>query len=138
MMEVVSVYQLSKECDLGKTKVRALCEVNLHVNKGEFIAIAGASGSGKSTLLNLIGGLDEPSRGTVKIDGVFINGSREQYLNRLRLKTIGFIFQSFNLIPVLNVFENIEIPLLIRKDINKKERKSRIRRIVGQMGLKNR
>lgn len=134
-MEIVGARAVTKEYDLGRTKVHALRGIDLGVNEGEFISIAGASGSGKSTLLNLIGGLDYPTDGEIWVDGAQISGLNEKELNRLRLYTIGFIFQSFNLIPVLNVYENIELPLLIMKEVTYRERKERVNYIIEKVGL---
>jgi putative ABC transport system ATP-binding protein len=134
-MVTVELKSLKKDYDLGKTKVRALKGINLTIDKGEFIAVAGPSGSGKSTLLNLIGCLDYPTAGEVWIDGVLVSSLGEGKLNKIRLHTIGFIFQSFNLIPVLNVYENIELPLLIRRDVSASERKKRVTTLIEAVGL---
>lgn len=134
-MDIVCVQAVTKDYDLGQTKVHALRGIDLIIQEGEFISIAGASGSGKSTLLNLIGGLDYPTSGEIRINGECINNLHELELNRLRLNTIGFIFQSFNLIPVLNVYENIELPLLIMKGVSKRERKERVMRLIEAVGL---
>jgi putative ABC transport system ATP-binding protein len=135
-MSNVQVKELTKDYDLGKTVVHALKGIDIEIQGGEFIAIAGPSGSGKSTLLNLIGCLDYPTRGEVWISGKNVSSLSEAKLNNIRLSTIGFIFQSFNLIPVLNVYENIELPLLIRKDITSRERKERIIHFIEEVGLK--
>jgi putative ABC transport system ATP-binding protein len=134
-MVTVQVRNLKKDYDLGKTKVQALRGVSLIIEKGEFVTIAGPSGSGKSTLLNLIGCLDLPTAGEVWIGDTLINIQKESSLNRIRLFTIGFIFQAFNLIPVLNVYENIELPLLIRSDIDSCERKTRVESLIESVGL---
>ncbi|HHT47785.1 MAG TPA: ABC transporter ATP-binding protein [Firmicutes bacterium] len=134
-MDIVDLQRVTKDYELGQTKVHALRGIDLQIKEGEFISIAGASGSGKSTLLNLIGGLDSPTSGVIKINGTSINNLSEGELNRLRLQTIGFIFQSFNLIPVLNVYENIELPLLIMKAVSPQERKERINHFIAAVGL---
>lgn len=134
-MAIVDLQRVTKDYALGQTKVHALRGIDLRIKEGEFISIAGASGSGKSTLLNLIGGLDSPTSGVIKINGIPINNLREAALNRLRSQTIGFIFQSFNLIPVLNVYENIELPLLINKEVSPQERKERINHFIAAVGL---
>lgn len=134
-MAIVELHGVTKDYDLGQTKVHALRGIDLQIKEGEFISIAGASGSGKSTLLNLIGGLDSPTSGVIKINGAPINNLKEGQLNRLRLRTIGFIFQSFNLIPVLNVYENIELPLLIMKEVSPRERTERINHFIEAVGL---
>ena len=104
-METVKIIQVAKDYPLGKTVVQALRGIDLTINNGEFVTIAGPSGSGKSTLLNLIGCLDSPTKGEVWLNNTKINGQSDRALNKIRLHTIGFIFQSFNLIPVLNVAE---------------------------------
>jgi putative ABC transport system ATP-binding protein len=134
-MIAVQVRNLKKDYDLGKTKVEALRGVSLVIEKGEFVTIAGPSGSGKSTLLNLVGCLDLPTSGEVWIGDTLVNIQKEGRLNKIRLTTIGFIFQAFNLIPVLNVYENIELPLLIRRDISGGERKKRVETLLESVGL---
>lgn len=132
---MIKIKQVTKNYDLGKTVVPALRGIDLHIEKGEFVTIAGASGSGKSTLLNLIGCLDYPTSGEIWIGDTKVNGLKEKELNHLRLYTIGFIFQSFNLIPVLNVYENIELPLLIMKEVSPSERKERVEYFIQEVGL---
>jgi putative ABC transport system ATP-binding protein len=134
-MESVKTVQLKKTYDLGKTKVPALKGVDISIRRGEFVTIAGPSGSGKSTLLSLLGCLDRPSAGEVWIEGRATGALRERDRNRLRLRTLGFVFQSFNLIPVLNVYENIELPLLILPEVPPRERRERVRRLVAETGL---
>jgi putative ABC transport system ATP-binding protein len=113
-MASVEVEDVSKNYTLGHTVVPALRGVSLHIARGEFVAVAGPSGSGKSTLLNLIGCLDQPSSGHVRIDGQDVASLRDDALSDLRAHKIGFIFQHFNLIPVLSALENVEFPLLFR------------------------
>lgn len=113
-MSAVRVEEVTKEYDLGRTKVPALRGVSLQVEAGEFMAVAGPSGSGKSTLLNLIGCLDRPTSGRVLIAGQDVGTLGDDALSDLRARTIGFIFQTFNLIPVLSALENVEFPLLFR------------------------
>jgi putative ABC transport system ATP-binding protein len=134
-MKTVTIKQVTKDYPLGKTVVQALRGVDLTINNGEFVTIAGPSGSGKSTLLNLIGCLDSPTKGEVWLNGTKINGQSDRALNKIRLHTIGFIFQSFNLIPVLNVAENVELPLLIIKDVSAEERKERVKHFIDAVGL---
>ena len=136
-MSTVIVKDVKKRYDLGKTFVNALQGINLKIDKGDFVTVAGSSGSGKSTLLNLIGCLDYPTEGEVWVGDSKVSGMTEHELNFVRLKTIGFIFQSFNLIPVLNVFENIELPLLIRKDVSAEERRERVEHFIKEVGLTN-
>lgn len=135
-MATVTIKKVKKDYTLGKTKVHALKGVDLTIEAGEFVTVAGASGSGKSTLLNLIGCLDHPSSGEIWIGNQLVNQLSGKALDRLRLHTIGFIFQSFNLIPVLNVFENIQLPLMIMKNISPKERKERTEYFIEAVGLK--
>ncbi len=113
-MSAVSVVDVTKEYDLGRTKVPALRGVSLAVEPGEFMAVAGPSGSGKSTLLNLVGCLDHPTSGRVLVGGQDVASLGDDALSDLRARTIGFIFQTFNLIPVLSALENVEFPLLFR------------------------
>jgi len=115
-MEILKVENLSKIYGKGENKVEALKNINLSVNKGEFVAVVGTSGSGKSTLLHLIGGLDRPTGGRVIIDGESIYQYKEEKLAIFRRRKVGFIFQFFNLIPVLDVEENIALPALMDND----------------------
>ena len=108
------------------------------IEKGEFLAVAGPSGSGKSTILNMIGCIDNPSDGLVLIDGTEVEHLSDTELTRYRRTKIGFIFQSFNLIPVLNVYENIEFPLLLRRSMTQKERERIVMRFVEEVGLGDR
>ncbi|MFB9277554.1 ABC transporter ATP-binding protein [Cohnella cellulosilytica] len=112
-MNVISVDGLSKSYGKGTMQVDALQQVSFQINQGEFVAVVGASGSGKSTLLHLLGGLDKPSGGYVHIDGEDLYSLKEKERAVFRRRKIGFIFQSYNLIPVLNVEENIRLPLLL-------------------------
>jgi putative ABC transport system ATP-binding protein len=134
-MDAVQIKQVTKDYPLGKTVVQALRGVDLNIISGEFVTIAGPSGSGKSTLLNLIGCLDNATTGEVWLGDKKINGQSDGALNKIRLHTIGFIFQSFNLIPVLNVIENVELPLLIMKDVTVEERKERVQHFINAVGL---
>ncbi len=134
-MESIRLIELRKDYDLGRTKVSALQGVSISIDKGEFVTIAGPSGSGKSTLLNLIGCLDYPTSGEVWIGDIPVSSLKESRLSKIRLRTIGFIFQSFNLIPVLNVYENIELPLLIQPDVSSAERKNRVEALIDAVGL---
>jgi len=134
-MDVVRAENVSKEYALGKQRVRALNGVNLRVVEGEFLAIAGPSGSGKSTLLNLIGCLDAPSGGEIFIDEERVSNKTGDELADLRASAIGFIFQTFNLLPVLSAAENVEFPLLNQKNITKSERLERVRRYLDMVGL---
>ena len=137
-MAVVELEGVRKEYLLGKTKVEALRGVDLKIEKGEFLAIAGPSGSGKSTMLNMFGCIDTPTAGVVRVDGQDISKLSNKELTRYRREKIGFIFQSFNLIPVLDVYENIEFPLLLGKTLSKKERRERVMRFIEEVGLSER
>ncbi len=132
---IVKVRQLEKIYHLGETQVSALCGVDLDLEAGAFTALVGASGSGKSTLLNIIGCIDVPSSGEVWIDDINVQKLNDQEISRLRNQKIGFIFQSFNLIPVLNVFENIELPLLLQSQLTRENRQERILRSLSEVGL---
>ncbi|TJY38930.1 ABC transporter ATP-binding protein [Cohnella pontilimi] len=112
-MNVITADGLGKTYGKGSTQVHALQDVSFAVGQGEFVAVVGASGSGKSTLLHLLGGLDKPTSGHVHIDGEDLYGLKEKERAVFRRRKIGFIFQSYNLIPVLNVEENIQLPLLL-------------------------
>ena len=110
-MEVLQAKNLKKIYGSGNNAVHALDGVDLSVKKGEFVAIVGTSGSGKSTLLHMLGGLDRPTSGTVMVDGQDIFSLREEALTIFRRRKIGFVFQAYNLVPVLNVYENIVLPI---------------------------
>ncbi|MDB4867564.1 MAG: transporter ATP-binding protein [Cohnella sp.] len=112
-MNVIAIDGLGKSYGKGSTQVDALKDVSFSIEQGEFVAVVGASGSGKSTLLHLLGGLDRPTAGHVQIDGQDLYGLKEKERAVFRRRKIGFIFQSYNLIPVLNVEENIQLPLLL-------------------------
>lgn len=136
-MTIVSVKDVHKIYPLGKTEVHAVKGVNFDITAGDFISIAGPSGSGKSTILNMIGCIDVPSSGSVEINGTVTNGMKDDDITRLRHKVVGFIFQNFNLVPVLNVYENIEFPLLLDKSTmgDKKERNEWIDYLIKEVGL---
>ncbi|MCR4792664.1 MAG: ABC transporter ATP-binding protein [Lachnospiraceae bacterium] len=110
-MAILEAKDLVKVYGQGETGVHALAGVNLEVNKGEFLAIVGTSGSGKSTLLHMLGGLDRPTSGEVIVDGIRVFDLKDDELTIFRRRKIGFVFQAFNLVPVLNVYENIVLPL---------------------------
>ncbi|MBN1932675.1 MAG: ABC transporter ATP-binding protein [Desulfobacterales bacterium] len=133
-MDVVKTKNLNKDFFLGKTKIRALIDINISVEKGEFLAIAGPSGSGKTTLLNLIGCIDLPTSGIIRIDSIDTNRLSSNELANLRASKIGFIFQSFNLIPVFSALENVEYPLFKKKK-NKKERKEIVMKALEDVGI---
>jgi putative ABC transport system ATP-binding protein len=132
---LIRIEDVSKDYALGKETVQALKRITLRIEEGVFLAIAGPSGSGKTTLLNLIGCIDTPSSGRIFIDGQDVSGTSPDDLADLRARTIGFVFQTFNLLPVLTAAENVEYPLLQRKDITKQERKARVKRFLDIVGL---
>ena len=134
-MSLIRVDKVSKEYRLGEQTVVALHNVSLSIEEGVFLAIAGPSGSGKSTLLNLIGCIDTPTRGRVFIDGRDTSGRTPDELAELRARTIGFIFQTFNLLPVLSAEENVEYPLLQFKELDKAERRARVSRYLNVVKL---
>lgn len=134
-MSLVSVIGVEKRYLLGKQEVVALGGVDLAIAAGEFAAIAGPSGSGKSTLLNLIGCIDTPDKGSIVIDGTDVSTQTPDQLADYRAHTVGFIFQTFNLLPVLSAAENVEYPLLHRKDVAKSERRERVAHYLEVVGL---
>jgi len=131
-VKLIDVY---KDYQLGNITVPALIGVNLEIKQGEFISIAGPSGSGKTTMLNLIGCVDKATKGEVIVAGHSTNKLKEKALTKLRLYNVGFIFQTFNLIAVLSVFDNVEFPLLLQKNISKKMRKERILYFLEEIGI---
>ncbi|MSP92629.1 MAG: ABC transporter ATP-binding protein [Myxococcales bacterium] len=133
-MALVELVGITKSYELGRTVVHALNGVDLQVERGEFTVVMGPSGSGKTTLLNIIGCLDRATAGTFRFDGEELGDRDFNDLAEIRNRKIGFIFQSFNLIPVLNVTENIEFPCLIRGD-PKKALRERVRQVAEEVGL---
>ena len=134
-MSLIRVENVSKQYRLGDQLVPALRGVNLSIEEGVFLAIAGPSGSGKSTLLNLIGCIDTPTTGKIFIDELDISGRTPDELADLRARTIGFIFQTFNLLPVLSAEENVEYPLLQFNEIDRNERRERVARFLDVVKL---
>ena len=134
-MEILKVENLCKQYGKGENKVTALDNVSFTVNKGEFVAIVGASGSGKSTLLHLIGGVDRPTSGKVFIDGKDIYKFNDDELAIFRRRQVGLIYQFYNLIPILNVEENITLPLKLD---NKNIDKQRLDELIKVLGLEER
>ena len=132
---IVSIDNVYKEYHLDKVVVPALQGVSLEVEQGDFLSIVGPSGSGKTTLLNLIGCVDTATRGTVLVDGKDTKNLNDRQLTDLRLHTLGFIFQSFNLVPVLSVFQNVEFPLLLQRKFTKEERAKRVDDLLEKVGL---
>ncbi|VBB40673.1 conserved hypothetical protein [uncultured Spirochaetota bacterium] len=135
-MSIIEVRDVKKTYPLGKVEVHAVKGVSFSIEKGDFISIAGPSGSGKSTILNMIGLIDKPSAGEVLIEDRPTSRLSDKELTRLRHEVLGFIFQSFNLIPVLNVWENIEFPLLLgRTKVSQAEKKEWIDWLIAEVGL---
>lgn len=134
-MDILKVENLSKVYGKGETKVKALDNISFSVKKGEFVAIIGPSGSGKSTLLHILGGVDKPSSGKVFIENTDIYNLNENNLAIFRRRQIGLIYQFYNLIPVLNVEENITLPLLLD---NKKVNKNKLQGTINTLGLNER
>lgn len=137
-MSVVRVDNVVKEYRMGDQTIRALDDITLVIAPGRFLALAGPSGSGKTTLLNIIGCIDTPTRGDVVINDAIISGLTTDQLADLRARELGFVFQTFNLLPVLSAEENVEFPLLRRKDISKKERRERVAHYIDVVGLSER
>jgi len=134
-MSVVRVEHVSKDYLLGGQNVQALNDITLSVEPGVFMAIAGPSGSGKTTLLNLIGCIDKPSSGKIFINDQDVSGQTPDQLADLRARSIGFIFQTFNLLPVLSAAENVEYPLLQRDDVSAQDRQARVAYFLDIVGL---
>lgn len=135
-MSIIELKGVIKDYPLGNTKVHALRGIDLEVPKGDFLSIVGPSGSGKTTILNIIGCIDHATEGVVRIAGESVQEMNDQQLTNLRLYKIGFIFQTFNLIPVLSARENVEFPLLLMKKYSKKEIRKRSEKIIEEVGIK--
>lgn len=133
-MSILETKDLKKIYGSGEAEVHALDGVNLTVEKGEFVAVVGTSGSGKSTLLHMLGGLDRPTSGTVTVDGRELSTLKDEELTIFRRRKIGFVFQNYNLVPVLNVYENIVLP--IQLDGNPEDREY-IDQIIATLGLES-
>lgn len=133
-MAILETTGLKKYYGTGEAMVRALDGISFSVEKGEFVAIVGTSGSGKSTLLHMLGGLDRPTEGTVRVDGRELSGLDDEELTIFRRRKIGFVFQNYNLVPVLNVYENIVLP--IKLDGNKVD-KEYVNRVIEALGLES-
>ena len=133
-MEILRVEHLSKVYGIGDTAVKALDNVSFSVQKGEFVAIVGSSGSGKSTCMNIIGCLDVPSEGTYLLQGRDVGQMNKNELAEIRNEMLGFIFQQYNLLPKLNLLENVEVPLMYA-GVSKGERRERAHQALAQVGL---
>lgn len=134
-MEIVKTIDLCKSYGNSEIKVDALKGINLSIHQGEFVAIVGASGSGKSSLLHLLGGVDQPTSGQVLIDGIELYTKSEKELALIRRRKIGFIFQAYNLIPVLSAEENMKLPMLLE---NKQTDESYLEELLDMLGLMER
>ena len=137
MTPLIAIRHLSKGYVRAGQAIPVLLDIELDVARGEFIALMGPSGSGKSTLLNLIAGIDKPSAGTIEIGGVDIAGLSEGELADWRAANVGFIFQFYNLLPVLSAFDNVELPLLLT-NLNARERQQRVAQMLSLVGLTDR
>ena len=131
-MSILETRELRKFYGSGETEVRALDGVNLSVEQGEFVAVVGTSGSGKSTLLHMLGGLDRPTSGTVTVDGRELSALKDEELTIFRRRKIGFVFQNYNLVPVLNVYENIVLPIQLD---GRQPDQDYLNRIIETLGL---
>jgi putative ABC transport system ATP-binding protein len=136
-MALVEIKDLTKGYYRNSRRIPVLEGVNLTVEKGQFLALMGPSGSGKTTLLNFLAGLDAPDAGTVTVDGEEITRMSPKQLATWRARHIGFVFQFYNLLPVLNAYQNVELPLLLT-DLSKKERREHVRTALGVVGLSDR
>ena len=135
IIELKNVYKSYYTRDI---ETQALFDINLSIKQGDFISIMGPSGCGKSTLLNVMGLLEKPSRGTIKIANLDTENLRDKELARLRNQKIGFVFQKFHLIPALNIIDNVELPLLYRKQISSRKRYQKAVEVLEKVGLTNR
>ena len=136
-MALVELRNVSKIYHLGGEEIRALDDVSCDINEGEFISIIGPSGSGKSTLMHILGCLDSPTQGTIKLDGTMIHDASPRELATIRNRKIGFVFQFFNLLPKLNVLQNVELPM-IYSGVGAKERRDRAMDALKMVDLANR
>ncbi len=137
MSTLINIKKLSKTYRRGNQPVPVLLDINLEIAKGDYVALMGPSGSGKSTLLNLIAGIDKPSSGSLLIDGVEISALPENQLAAWRARHVGFVFQFYNLMPVLTAFENVELPLLLTH-LNRHERREHAEIALAMVGLGDR
>jgi putative ABC transport system ATP-binding protein len=135
-MNIIEIKNVTKEYPLGDTTVHALRGIDLDVKEGDFMSIVGPSGSGKTTLLNVIGCIDFATSGSVKVGGREITALNDRQITDIRLHKIGFIFQTFNLIPVLDVIENVEFPLMLMKDQSDSEIRKRAEKLIDEVGLR--
>jgi len=135
---IIQVNQLHKDFHVGEVTVHALRGINMEIHQGEFIAIMGASGSGKSTMLNILGCLEKPTSGNYELDGINMGELNRNELAELRNNKLGFVFQSYNLLPRTSALENVELPLFYNKKVRSKERKERAMEALNAVGLTDR
>src|SRR5437016_10751338 len=136
-MALVELRNVSKIYHLGGEEIRALDDLSLDIQEGEFISIIGPSGSGKSTLMHILGCLDSPTRGTIRLDGTMIHDASPRELARIRNQKIGFVFQFFNLLPKLNVLQNVALPM-VYSGLAARERKDRAMAALESVDMANR
>ncbi|MCX5838754.1 MAG: ABC transporter ATP-binding protein [Deltaproteobacteria bacterium] len=137
MPNLIETEKICKDFQIGSSKIQALRNIDFHANKGDFAAIMGASGSGKSTLLYILGCLDRPTSGTYFLNGQNVSHTTDRELSHIRASRIGFIFQTFNLLPQLNIYENVEVPFLYGS-FDGEEIEERVIRAIRRVGLLNR
>ena len=135
--EIIRLEKVHKDYMVGDAEIHAVDDISLTINKGDFVAIIGPSGSGKSTMMNLVGALDLASKGDIFLDNTNIEHIDESDLAQLRGKKIGFVFQTFNLIPTLNALENVMLPMIFQ-DVPREQRKERAEKLLEEMGLSHR
>jgi putative ABC transport system ATP-binding protein len=135
-VNIIEIKGVTKDYALGKTTVHALRGINLDIEEGDLMTIMGPSGSGKTTLLNVVGCIDQATAGSVKVHGVEVTKLNDRQVTDLRLNRIGFIFQTFNLIPVLNALENVEFPMLLLKKDSRAEVRKKAERLIEAVGIR--
>ena len=134
-MALIELNNVSRIYEMGETSIQALADINLEIEQQTFVSFVGPSGSGKTTLLNMIGCLDKPSNGEIKVNDVIVNKFNRKDAAIFRGTNIGFIFQNFNLLPVLTVFENVEYPLIMVQNIPEKERRERVLKYLDAVSM---